>query len=113
MRLKEYFFDEDNLDISLVRNPGEFIPPSRNKELDQFIDSIQNLSLKQWGTKKIRSNLSPDESQSLKLLKNRNNIEIKEADKGSAIVIMDKTFYREKITDMLSDTETYATMTLI
>ena len=36
---------------------------------------------------------------------------IKEADKGGATVIMDRTYYQNKIFQLLSDTETYIELT--
>ena len=45
-------------------------------------------------------------------LKNDDSIIIKEAEKGGAAVIMDKTFYREKIYEMLADKEHYTEVTV-
>ena len=43
----------------------------------------------------------------LKLAKENNTV-IKEADKGGATVIMDFNYYKDKIEDMLSDSEYYS-----
>ena len=40
-------------------------------------------------------------------LKNDKDIIIKESDKGGSCVIMDKTFYYEKMMEMLKDDKTY------
>ena len=51
--------------------------------------------------------LNKDEQAALKSLKNNEDIVIAPADKGCAVVIMDKIEYIEKINEHLQDTETY------
>ena len=53
--------------------------------------------------KETRQNLDKQEKEAMKKLSNNNDIIIKEADKGSAIVIMNKTFYKNKILSMLNN----------
>lgn len=109
LRLKEYFFDRDNSsETHLVSNKSDFIPPeNRNVELDQFIDFVNRLPVGRDNSKTIRPNLNQSERDALKLLRSRPDIVIKEADKGSSVVILNKAFYQEKITEMLQDTDTY------
>ena len=112
LRLKEYFYDEDDEYVShhLVKNKSEFVPPDkRDSHLDNFIDSLNGMSVKQVDNR-IRSNLNQSEKEALNLLKSRKDIVIKEADKGSAVVILNSGFYQEKLMNMLSDTETYSTL---
>ena len=40
-------------------------------------------------------------------LKSQDDIIIKQSDKGGACVIMDKTYYYEKMMELLNDRETY------
>ena len=56
---------------------------------------------------KIKHNLSKSQHNSIKSLALDDNIIIKEADKGGATVIMDKSFYQSSIEDMLLNQEYY------
>ena len=47
------------------------------------------------------------ERQSILKLRNNHDIVIKEADKGSAIVVMNTEFYIEKMLEMLNKDNTY------
>ena len=53
------------------------------------------------------SNITRDERRSLKTLRNNNDIMILPADKGRAVVVMDKQEYKDKIQEILSDEKTY------
>ena len=52
-------------------------------------------------------NISQDEAKAIKELRNNNDIVIAPADKGRAVVIMNKVDYNNKIEDHLSDQTTY------
>ena len=54
-----------------------------------------------------KSNISKGERVALQTLKKDNSIIILPADKGRATVIMNTAEYREKMTDMVGDTNTY------
>ncbi|CAG2214887.1 unnamed protein product [Mytilus edulis] len=104
-RLREYFGNGKFDDGSLVRNKSTFTPKTgRDEYLDSFIDTISKLPINYHNTKQ---NLSRREKKSLEELKNNPSIILKEADKGGGIVIMDKTFYREKVLEQLNDNEYY------
>ncbi|CAG2199913.1 unnamed protein product [Mytilus edulis] len=105
LRLREYFGNGKFDDGSLVRNKSTFTPKTgRDEYLDSFIDTISKLPINYHNTKQ---NLSRREKKSLEELKNNPSIILKEADKGGGIVIMDKTFYREKVLEQLNDNEYY------
>ena len=53
------------------------------------------------------NNLTKDEQQALKRLKNDDNIVILPADKGRVTVVMDKTDYFDKMDALVSDKQTY------
>ena len=53
------------------------------------------------------NNLTKDEQQALKRLKNDNNIVILPADKGRVTVVMDKTDYFDKMDALVNDKQTY------
>ena len=59
-------------------------------------------------TTKKPSNLSKDETAALKALTSDKTIIIKEADKGGAVVVMDATYFRDGILQMLNDEEFYS-----
>ena len=116
LRLKEYFYESDENDTldedsrPLARNKSNWNPkPKRNKMLDSCIDSLTTSTkeLSQCHIKPCKDNLSKEERIALKQLQNNKDIVIKEADKGGAICIMDKTFYAQKMSDLLTDDSTY------
>ena len=53
------------------------------------------------------NNLTKDEQQALKGLKNDNDIVILPADKGRVTVVMDKTDYFDKMEALVNDKQTY------
>ena len=80
----------------LVKNNSDFYPPSnRNTFLDTTIDFINQQNLNNLS--KNKNNLSKDDWQALKELKNDESIVIKEADKGGAAVLMDSAHYEQMI----------------
>lgn len=118
LRLKEFFepneedivdknvvFTAAPRDNTLVRNKSRFVPArGRNKFLDDFCDTLENVHIP---VKKVKRNLNVCEQKGLRSLKENQNIIIKEADKGGAIVILNKCFYHEKITSILNNDEYY------
>ena len=109
-RLKEMFFNEPYNDPSLVKNQSNFQPPKkRDKYLDQYFENLFNENLEE--NKNTPTNLSFRQKSALTELKNNQNIVIKEADKGSAVVVLDKDFYKEKILEMINDREFYEELT--
>ena len=59
------------------------------------------------GLSKNKKNLSKEDCQALKKMKNNESIVIKEADKGGAVVIMDSVYYEQIIYKQLEDKNTY------
>ena len=94
-------------DTSLAKNKGSFNPP-RNRDiiLDAFCDFVTKFPVEELQTRKKRSNIRRDESTALTNLRNDKGIIIKQADKGGAIVFMDRQFYSRKMLDILGDEET-------
>ena len=105
LKLKEKFHGATYKDESLVKNKSKLNPSTENKELSKIIEIIDKsdpIAINK------ADNLTPEERNALKTLKNLDDIIIKKADKGNVLVILDKTFYRDKlvIEDHLK-TETY------
>ena len=106
MRLTEYYADAEDRDDSIYRNQSNFCPArGRNRTLDVILDSLARIPLS--SNTKRAFNLPKKEFEALKEIEDNQQIIIKEADKGKAVVIMDKDFYQSKITEMLEDPLTY------
>ena len=52
-------------------------------------------------------NITPDELKALKDLSSRKDIIIQKADKGNSVVILNKSDYIKRMTEMLSDTDKF------
>ena len=63
--------------------------------------SFENLKFKD------ELNITPDELTALKDLSSRKDIIIEKAGKGNSVVILNKSDYMERMTEMLSDTENF------
>ncbi len=119
LRLKEFFyrpgeseseseseFESDVFNEPLVRNKSTFTPrEGRNENLDEYISFLKSVPLTQKSDK--RSNINRSEYQALKSLKQDDRMIIKQADKGGALVTMDKEFYRDKILHILNNEDNY------
>ena len=118
LKLAEFFHSEDGSDDipeekDLLRNKSKFNPKKgRNNTLDTVCETLQTLPLDSTNyCEKIKQNLSLSEEKALKSLAKDESIIIKEADKGGAVVIMNKDYYEAKIMNMLSDSEYYSELT--
>ena len=112
LRLREYFEPEENNDESLVRNKSKFKPqPNRDKHLDDFIKCLQSSARRNDKSSNtgahIKDNINRLEREAINNLATDNSIVIKEADKGGAIVIMDKEHYKEMVLNQLTDDQFY------
>ena len=108
IKLKEFFHDKNyEQNDSLVRNKSNFEPSKgRNAALDEFITRTKNFPLSSLPTEK-KYNITLDERNALTSLQNDPTIIIKEADKGGGIVIMNTSFYRDKMLEMLANDSFY------
>ena len=108
LRLKEFFQNENNNDISLVKNNKGFKPPlNRDKHLEDYISCLRNTANSNVTDKTVKSNISHKQYQAMQTLKNDPSIIIKNADKGGAIVIMDRDHYKEMSLSQLQDHQFY------
>lgn len=112
LRLAEFFCEEDEeeiMDENLAKNKSKFNPQrGRNHLLDTVCDTLLKIPLSDDNSNSTKHNLSKNEISALKSLPMDENIVIKEADKGGAVVIMDSDFYKSKILDMLNNDEFYS-----
>ncbi|CAJ0921339.1 unnamed protein product [Ranitomeya imitator] len=81
-----------------LRNPSTFVPPKSNHAVETFINLLDRdikgtIHEQRLGLLPVRHNLNPLEKQALDTLSENRNIVIKPADKGGAIVIMNKHQY--------------------
>ena len=112
LRLTEYFANENDITFNeetqtLVKNKGAFQPPrNRNKTLDIVVDHLNNQHFDNAATKN-KSNISKNEWEAIKSLKENDSIVIKEADKGGAVLVMNKTHYYSIVVKILQDEEKY------
>ncbi|XP_053372926.1 uncharacterized protein LOC128546436 [Mercenaria mercenaria] len=85
-----------------------FTPPSgRDSTLDFYIDAITHELLQKNSKYRFRPNLSTDELSALKNLRNDDSIILKKSDKGSVIVVMNRTDYIAEVNRQLNNTAYY------
>ena len=97
----------DNNENSKFRIPSGWTPqPGTSQGIDTFLnkntEEIFNIK-----RNKVSNNLPPEEKRALKELMENNNIVIKPADKGGAIVIQDKEKYKSECLRQLNNREHY------
>ena len=98
-------FDEETQ--PLEKNKGTFhAPRNRNKTLDIVVNYLDNQNFDNAATKN-KPNISKNEWQAIKSLKENDSIVIKEADKVGAVVVLNKTHYYSIVVKILQDEETY------
>ena len=91
-----------------AENPSTSIIRSNNKDIDLIIHKIEDLRV---NTTSFTDNLTIQEKQALKELQTNPNIIIKKADKGGATIILDRTYYRDKlVNEGHLNSETYKTV---
>ena len=100
---------EDACNYRFVKK-SEWVPkPSKNVTLESFIDNVKSDILR---TAKVNTdtfdNLMPMERTALQNLRSNEDIIIKPADKGSAVVVMDKSAYIREVKRQLSDDRFYS-----
>ena len=114
VRLKEYFYtDPDGVEGEFSSVPA-FRKISRwsackNRELaiEAYVEALErDILAHDFGTTYQR-NLKREEQRALQDLRTYDDIIIKQADKGSAVVVMDKEAYLQKVMRQLTYKEIY------
>lgn len=110
LRLREYFHDRPNTKTQLpgLSNTSWTPKERRDQNLDMYITAVQKDVVRVYAQHRpVRNNLSTDEREALNSLQADTGIVIKPADKGGAIVILDKSEYLEEGMRQLSDSQFY------
>ncbi|KAJ8029212.1 hypothetical protein HOLleu_28550 [Holothuria leucospilota] len=120
LRLTEFFHDSESIDnsdfdpkLTKFHAKSSWTPPAnRDKYLDSFI-SVVTSKIMRAPEHKAFGNLSSEESCALRNLKSNFNVVIRQADKGSAVVVMDRllddtTVYQRTEATVMSDIERLA-----
>ena len=119
MRLREYFYKiddetesesdevEDGKNKFILKQKSFWTPRhGRDQWMDTYIELVKNdivNNLKKGG----KLNLNPDEKNAFYSLLHNENIVIRPADKGSGIVVVDKTEYIHRLHNEMTDNESY------
>lgn len=107
LRLKEYFRDQPQESRERIPNASDqsWTPNAqRNKYLDLYIELVQRDVIQSCNRqKKLHYNLTSDERTAMRTLNSRDDITIKPADKGGAIVIQNKQDYLDEGFRQLND----------
>ena len=116
IRLKEYFYSDEAVDGDFSEMPAfrkkSGWTPERNREiaLEAYVEALENRILRNDFETPCQRNLTRDEQRALENLRNYADIVIKQADKGSAVVVMDKEVYIREAMRQLGDQEVYTSL---
>ena len=109
--LKAHFHGSEFTDDSLIRPNSILIPKKVKSEvLKNVIEDLEMFSndfQEQVPKIHVDDNLTPEQRQAIEIFKKREALVYFKADKGSAVVILDEDFYRNKVLELLSDTTKY------
>ena len=114
VRLREYFYSEQDdvggnfSNLPAFRKKSSW-SPEKNREvaIEAYLEALEREILTPVSDMTYRRNLTRDEQQALQNLRDYDDIIIKQADKGSAVVIMDKEAYLQEAMRQLNDSEIY------
>ncbi|XP_060073403.1 uncharacterized protein LOC132553191 [Ylistrum balloti] len=94
VRLKHFFRNQPASEPQPFRKASGWTPPSGiDSHLDTFLNIITETIKTEVAPRKVKNNLTKQERLALESLMNNVEIIIKPADKGGAVVVMDKTDY--------------------
>ena len=119
IRLKEYFYideesDGDFSEIPAFRKKSSWCPEkNRDLFLEAYASALEEKIFLESNLKeKCHRNLTKEEQNALEDLRSYDDIIIKQADKGSAVVVMDKEQYVAEATGQLGDSAVYVSLEL-
>ncbi len=108
-RIKYFFRNEPERDPHPFRKKSTWMPPRGSPELESYLQRIEN-DLPNITPKHFEKNLTKEEKLALRTLKSDPTLIIKQADKGSGIVLEDTEKYIKDGLDHLSDDSIYETI---
>ena len=98
--------DERGFDPNPFKPKSNFNPKNKDTAIELYLSTLEEEILK-INTKLRYSNVTKEERQAIDSLRNDPTIIIKEADKGSGIVIWDREDYLKEAQKQLGETEVY------
>ena len=109
LRLTEFFFDSGSSKEEPFRVKSTWVPPkNRVPALETYVQAVSSqVSNSSHLTRKPHDNLPREERLALNTLRSRGDIIIKPADKGSAVVIMDRQKYIDEANRQLNNPQHY------
>ena len=116
IRLKEYFYSDEESDGDLSEIPAfrkkSSRCPEKNRDLflEAYASALEEIFRESNLKKKCHRNLTKEEQKALEDLRSYDDIVIKQADKGSAVVVMDKERYVAEATRQLGDSAVYVSL---
>ncbi len=105
-RIKHYFKDQPETIKHPFKKKSTWVPPKASTEIEQYLQTIKD-TINDLSPKTTFPNLSQPERQAINELYNNENLIIKSADKGSGIVVEDRSKYIEAGIAHLSDNTIY------
>ncbi|KAL9977158.1 hypothetical protein ACROYT_G014536 [Oculina patagonica] len=116
IRLREFFYCDDEVDgafsdIPTFRNRSAWCP-EKNREMavEAYVEALENAILSHDFETSHQRNLTREEQRALENLQSYDDIIIKQADKGSAVVVLDKGTYVQEAMRQLNDEEVYTSL---
>ena len=111
MRLKSHFADRSD-SRSQEKYPdfipkSDWQPPKQGRDLEAFVNRVESAVRSHIPPKPKHDNLSKSDRSALYNLQKREDIVIKPADKGSAVVVMDRDQYVSEAERQLNDSTFY------
>ncbi len=105
-RIKHFFRDQPPREAHPFRLKSTWMPPRANSEIEDYLDRITT-QITSTPRNKIHNNLTKQETLALRQLSKDSELIIKNADKGSGIVVEDREHYIKDGLEHLSDNTIY------
>ena len=116
LRLKEYFLSNDYVGGGFSSYPAfrqrSTWCPERNRDLilEVYINMLEKKIFSSNLQARCHRNINREEQKALENLRNYDDINIKQVDKGSAMVILDRDKYVAEAMRQLHDSEVYISL---
>lgn len=106
LRLMWHFRNDEKSEINPFRPKSKFNPKGKDAAIEIYLSRLEEEILA-LDTSLRYSNITKEEREALRNLQNDTSIIIKEADKGSAVVVWDREDYLKEAEKQLSDEKVY------